>query len=92
MFGALNRFIGRLDGEPVSQPGNQSASDSSYGFQVLKNANPAVALEPWFDFIIGINGHYIEQPDAALFSTEIRNCAGGFCSLELWTAKVCWHA
>ena len=89
MFGALNRFIGRLDGEPNPQSLHSSSdsSSSSYGFQVLKNTNPAIALEPWFDFIIGINGHYIESPSASLFSTEIRNCAGSFATLDLWTAK-----
>lgn len=52
MFGALNRFISRLDGEPQNQQSLQGAG----GFQVLRNNNKEVALEPWFDFIIGING------------------------------------
>lgn len=56
MFGALNRFIGRLDSEPSSQ---QSRSDNAFGFQVLRNKDPEVPLEPWFDFIIGINGRLI---------------------------------
>ena len=53
MFGALNRFISRLDAAPGEQ---QSATQGAYGFQVLRNTNPEVPLDPWFDFIIGING------------------------------------
>ncbi|KIW59302.1 hypothetical protein PV05_03757 [Exophiala xenobiotica] len=87
MFGALNRFIARLDGEPSSRPAEQGPSDNSYGFQVLKNPNTELPLEPWFDFIIGINGHFIDSPDPNLFATEVRNCAGGYCSLDLWSAK-----
>lgn len=56
MFGALNRFIGRLDSEPSSQ---QSRSDNAFGYQVLRNKDPEVPLEPWFDFIVGINGRLI---------------------------------
>jgi hypothetical protein len=52
MFGALNRIIGRLDGDPQPQHSLQGAG----GFQVLRNNNKELALEPWFDFIIGING------------------------------------
>lgn len=57
MFGALNRFIGRLEGEPVQQASNNG--DNSFGFQVLRNKDPDLPLEPWFDFIIGINGRLI---------------------------------
>lgn len=57
MFGALNRFISRLDAAPQEQ--QQSGVGGAYGFQVLKNANQEVPLEPWFDFIIGINGRTI---------------------------------
>ena len=56
MFGALNRFISRLDAAPGEQ---RSATQGAYGFQVLRNANPEVPLDPWFDFIIGINGRTI---------------------------------
>ena len=59
MFGALNKFISRLDAEPVPQKLNEAGGDSSYGFQVLRNTNLDLPLEPWFDFIIGINGHYL---------------------------------
>lgn len=58
MFGALNRFIGRLDGEPVQQPRN-GPSDNAFGFQVLRSKDAELPLEPWFDFIVGINGHPI---------------------------------
>ncbi|KAJ5773364.1 hypothetical protein N7457_008260 [Penicillium paradoxum] len=84
MFGALNRFIGRLDGEP-GQPSRNGPSDNAFGFQVLRNKDPELPLEPWFDFIVGINGHTIEDPDPNLFATECRNCAGGSLRLELNT-------
>ncbi|KAJ5411222.1 uncharacterized protein N7487_005581 [Penicillium crustosum] len=87
MFGALNRFIGRLDGEPGQQPRN-GPSDNAFGFQVLRNKDPELPLEPWFDFIVGINGHTIEDPDPNLFATECRNCAGGSLTLEVWSAKL----
>lgn len=58
MFGALNRFIGRLDGEPGQQP-RSGPGDNAFGFQVLRNKDPELPLEPWFDFIVGINGHTI---------------------------------
>lgn len=81
MFGALNRFISRLDSDPnVPTQGNSAAqapSTAGYGFQVLRNTDPSLALEPWFDYIIGINGHNIESPDPGLFITELRNCAPG---------------
>lgn len=66
MFGALNRFIARLDGEPAPRQGDSSPSDSSYGFQVLRNVNKELPLEPWFDFIVGINGHFLVWCDLCL--------------------------
>lgn len=85
MFGALNRFISRLDAGPEEQ---QSATQGAYGFQVLRNANPEVPLDPWFDFIIGINGRTIvrgellvknstrlkERTDWECRTTQIRTC------------------
>jgi hypothetical protein len=59
MFNVLNKFISRLDSDSTPQPPTQSAGDSSYGFQVLRNTNKDLPIEPWFDFIIGINGHFI---------------------------------
>lgn len=104
MFGALNRFIGRLDAEPAHQPRN-GPSENAFGFQVLRNKDSEMPLEPWFDFIVGINGHPIvsislhngrnlthdcpqEDPDPNLFATEVRNCAGSSLTLEVWSAKV----
>ncbi|RYN38581.1 hypothetical protein AA0115_g36 [Alternaria tenuissima] len=86
MFGALNRFISRLDAAPLNEE-QQSATNGAYGFQVLRNANPEVPLEPWFDFVIGINGRTIDNPDPSLFATEVRNCAGTTISLGVFSAK-----
>ncbi|KID76827.1 golgi reassembly-stacking protein 2, partial [Metarhizium brunneum ARSEF 3297] len=55
MFNALNRFMSRLDGD-VPQRRNEQGS---FGFQVLRNTNLQLAIEPWFDFIVGINGRPI---------------------------------
>lgn len=72
MFGALNRFISRLDAEPAPRQADAGPQDSSYGFQVLRNVNKDLALEPWFDFIIGINGHYlVSLPDRYSFKRKI---------------------
>ncbi|KAL8831900.1 MAG: hypothetical protein Q9170_005093 [Blastenia crenularia] len=84
MFGALNRFISRLDSESPSQ---NSRDRSAYGFQVLRNKNLEIAIEPWYDFIIGINGRQLDNLDPNLFATEVRNCAGASVSLILWNAK-----
>ncbi|KAG5926401.1 hypothetical protein E4U42_003348 [Claviceps africana] len=83
MFNALNRFMSRLDGDQ-SQRRNDHGS---YGFQVLRNTNLELAVEPWFDFIVGINGRAIEDPNPSLFAQEVQNCAGGVVSLGLWNAK-----
>jgi hypothetical protein len=53
MFNALNRFISRLDGDGPPQSQNRGGS---FGFQVLRNTNLELNIEPWFDFIVGING------------------------------------
>ncbi|KKZ64859.1 hypothetical protein EMCG_09236 [[Emmonsia] crescens] len=86
MFGALNRFIARLDSEPGQQQ-QAHFRDNPHGFQVLRNKDPELPLEPWFDFVIGINGHLIDDPDPNLFATEIRNCAGSSVTFEVWSAK-----
>lgn len=57
MFNALNRFISRLDSDSPSQ--TTSSTHGAFGFQVLRNNNADLAIEPWFDFIIGINGRMI---------------------------------
>lgn len=59
MFGALNRFIGRLDSEAPREPRHSTGESTSFGFQVLRNKNGELPLEPWFDFIVGLNGHPI---------------------------------
>ncbi|KAI4118212.1 MAG: hypothetical protein LQ345_001697 [Seirophora villosa] len=84
VFGALNRFISRLDSESPSQ---NSRDRSAYGFQVLRNKNLEIPIEPWYDFIIGINGRQVDNPDPNLFATEIRNCAGATVNLIIWSAK-----
>ncbi|KAK0874289.1 Serine--tRNA ligase, mitochondrial [Friedmanniomyces endolithicus] len=85
LFGTLNRFISRLDSEPQAQ--QHSRSTTGYGFQILRNNNSGLALEPWFDFIIGLNGHNIDSPDQNLFTTEIQNCAGSTIGLGVYGAK-----
>ena len=91
LFGTLNRFISRLDSDPnITNASSQSSAPTSgnhYGFQVLRNTNSQILLEPWFDFIIGINGHNIDNPDPSLFMTEVRNCAGSTISLGVFGAK-----
>ncbi|KAI8671172.1 Hypothetical protein NCS54_00553000 [Fusarium falciforme] len=84
MFNALNRFISRLDGDVQQQ---RREERGSFGFQVLRNTNLELAVEPWFDFIVGINGRPIDNPEPALFSQEVRNCAGSTVTLGLWNAK-----
>lgn len=59
MFGALNRFISRLDADSEPQPKSNSSTRGAYGFQVLRSKNTDLQIEPWFDFIIGINGRTI---------------------------------
>lgn len=65
MFNALNRFISRLDGEDPRQRQHQH-QQSLFGFQVLRNTNLELAIEPWFDFIVGINGRMIVRPPGGL--------------------------
>ncbi|KAK5629897.1 hypothetical protein RRF57_005612 [Xylaria bambusicola] len=55
MFNALNRYLSRLDGDPRQQ----QKESQGFGFQVLRNTNLELGIEPWFDFIIGINGRMI---------------------------------
>ncbi|KAL1303315.1 hypothetical protein AAFC00_006719 [Neodothiora populina] len=86
VFGALNRFISRLDSDPQAQR-QQSGAQGAYGFHVLRNNNAELPLEPWFDFIIGINGRTLDSSDPNLFAAEIRNCAGSNISLGVYCAK-----
>jgi hypothetical protein len=59
MFSTLNRFIARLDSDPLPQASSTAPTDCPYGFQVLRNINAELPIEPWFDFVVGINGHVI---------------------------------
>ncbi|SZF02935.1 unnamed protein product [Blumeria hordei] len=83
MFNALNRFISRLDSDTASQ----NFTDGVYGFQVLRSTTSNLAIEPWFDFIVEINGRLIDNPDPNLFVQEVQNCAGNTVALGLWSAK-----
>jgi len=56
MFGALNRFISVLDRGTEDSHSSSGIAKGAFGFQVLRNNNQELQLEPWFDFIIGING------------------------------------
>ncbi|KAK4186142.1 Golgi reassembly-stacking protein 2 [Podospora australis] len=84
MFNALNRFISRLDGDA---PPQARETHSGFGFQVLRNTNLQLAIEPWFDYVVGINGRMIDDSDPNLFAQEVRNCAGSTVMLGLWSAK-----
>ncbi len=102
MFGALNRFISRLDSDGPS-PNSRDGHGTS-GFQILRNKNLEIPIEPWYDFVIGINGRQVvrsslsiillltdvfqDDPNPNLFATEIRNCAGSNVALSIWSAKV----
>ncbi|KAH7034946.1 GRASP55/65 PDZ-like domain-containing protein [Microdochium trichocladiopsis] len=87
MFNALNRFISRLDGDPSAHQQQGQKQDHGYGFQVLRNTNLELHADPWFDYVVGINGRMIDNPDPNLFAQEVRNCAGGNVSLGIWSAK-----
>ncbi|KAF8543861.1 GRASP55/65 PDZ-like domain-containing protein [Trichophaea hybrida] len=67
--------------------GEERRQDTSFGFQVLKNTNKFIAIEPWFDFICGINGRLVEDGNSYLFSKEIENCAGRDVAFSVWSAK-----
>lgn len=62
-FGALNKFISRLDSDGTNQ-GSQSGQSAS-GFQVLRNKNLEIPIEPWFDYMIGINGRQIVRTSSS---------------------------
>lgn len=66
MFGALNRFISRLDSDSPNQSSRNGQSAS--GFQVLRNKNLEIPIEPWYDYVSGINGRQIvDQPPLSLY-------------------------
>ena len=60
VFGALNRFISHLDSDSSFPSGRAKLAPA--GFQVLRNTDPELPIEPWYDFIIGINGRSIVGP------------------------------
>lgn len=89
MFASLNRFIARLDTEPQAPPSQRGI----FGFQVLRNNNTETAIEPWFDFIVGINGHGIVRHNhvvrRSILLTEHRRVLTRHCSrLKCATALV----
>jgi hypothetical protein len=43
MFNALNRFMSRLDGDSPQRPQHEQGS---FGFQVLRNTNLQLPIEP----------------------------------------------
>lgn len=57
VFGAFNRFISRLDADTQSR--SLSLGRGAFGFQVLRNKNYTIPIEPWYDFLVGINGRQI---------------------------------
>ena len=45
--------MSRLDGDVQQQ---RQQGRGSFGFQVLRNTNLELHIEPWFDYVVGING------------------------------------
>lgn len=87
VFGAINRFISRLDSDQNISTHTNGSNASAFGFQILQNNNPESDIEPWFDFIIGVNGRTIDNPSPDLFKTELQNCAGRTISFGIYSAK-----
>lgn len=66
---SLNRNVfGFQDDNTAQTQSNQGRSGLgySYGFQVLRNKNPDLTIEPWFDYIVGINGRDIVSVQSKL--------------------------
>ncbi|KAF8456758.1 GRASP55/65 PDZ-like domain-containing protein [Kalaharituber pfeilii] len=74
-------------GNEQSQLGAAGPGGQPYGFQVLRNTNESLAIEPWFDFICGINGRQIDDGNPLLFRQEVQNCLGTAVTLGIWSAK-----
>ncbi|KAF2766251.1 hypothetical protein EJ03DRAFT_318082 [Teratosphaeria nubilosa] len=93
LFGSLNRFISRLDSDLPTHPPTTNTphppkqTTQGYGFQILRNTSPSIPLEPWFDFIIGINSRTLSDSSPQLFTTELLNGAGTTISLGIYSAK-----
>ncbi|KAK9237586.1 GRASP55/65 PDZ-like domain-containing protein [Lipomyces kononenkoae] len=77
--------------QSLQQSAAANALLNSYGFRVLKVTDKSLAsdygFESFFDFICGINGHQIEDGNAALFGQEIQNCAGRSVKFTVLSAK-----
>ncbi|KAK9368384.1 GRASP55/65 PDZ-like domain-containing protein [Lipomyces kononenkoae] len=77
--------------QSLQQSAAANALLNSYGFRVLKVTDNSIAsdygFESFFDFICGINGHQIEDGNAALFTQEIQNCAGRSVKFAVFSAK-----
>ncbi|KAF8424963.1 GRASP55/65 PDZ-like domain-containing protein [Tirmania nivea] len=74
-------------GNEQSQLSGGGRGELPWGFQVLRNTNQKLAIEPWFDFVVGINGRQIDDGNPMLFQQEVRNCVGGAVTLGVWSAK-----
>ena len=74
MFSALNRFISRLDADAPTQQSNHG----TFGFQVLANKSLELAIEPRFDFVVGINGRMIVRRVATGNSCGLITTLGRF--------------
>ncbi|KAI5797919.1 GRASP55/65 PDZ-like domain-containing protein [Peziza echinospora] len=80
-------------GNEQSQFSEGGGASEPYGFQVLRNNNPSLpTIEPWFDFICGINGRQIDDGNPILFQQEVWNCVAGrggsgSVTLGVWSAK-----
>ncbi|KAK9374732.1 GRASP55/65 PDZ-like domain-containing protein [Lipomyces chichibuensis] len=77
--------------QSLQQSASANVLLNSYGFQVLNVVDKSLAkeygFESFFDFICGINGHQIEDGNAALFAQEIQNCAGRSVKFTVFSAK-----
>lgn len=91
MFSRLNQLISKLGEEPKGQ---ESGTGGAYGFQVLRNKNADFALEPWFDFIIGVNGRTIVCHDRNLdlvYATNVDAGQSGPSSVHNRNPQLCRH-
>ncbi|KAK9480982.1 GRASP55/65 PDZ-like domain-containing protein [Lipomyces japonicus] len=64
---------------------------NSWGFRILNVVKDSLAsefgFESYFDYIVGINGHQIEDGNTELFSREIQNCAGRSVKFTVFSSK-----
>lgn len=57
--------------------GGAGRGELPWGFQVLRNTNEHLAIEPWFDFIVGINGRQIVSSLMSCFMVRLVGGVGG---------------